>query len=296
MGHTEPVYLLDCGLTASQRALLAPHVTLIRAPSETPPYLLKTVAPLRHPAEVTVLLDVDMVVTRPLMGLFEKAHRGRVVAFENKEQRFVPEWGELLDLGTARRQPYLSSGLVLLGGSLGQEVLRLWDERQRAVDFELTFWRNNVRGYPFLYGDQDVLNAVLATRVGSDRLVILDNRLAANPPYRGLRVVDRGTLRCAYRDGSEPYVLHQHVLKPWLHEQYHGAYSRLLSRLLVGPDIPVKVPEPEIPLRMRNGRRARAARARLNLRRGFGWHVGDPLRQWIRTQLEPPRRRAWKQP
>ena len=65
-GHSDPVYVLDCGLDPDQRDLLAPHATLVPAPSEAPPWLLKTVAPLRHPAEVMVLIDADMIVTRPL--------------------------------------------------------------------------------------------------------------------------------------------------------------------------------------------------------------------------------------
>ena len=34
--------MLDCGLTPQQRELLAPHATLVPAPSDAPPYLLKT--------------------------------------------------------------------------------------------------------------------------------------------------------------------------------------------------------------------------------------------------------------
>jgi hypothetical protein len=45
-GHTEPIYLLDCGLEPAHRALLEPHVTVVDAPRVEPPYLLRTVAPL----------------------------------------------------------------------------------------------------------------------------------------------------------------------------------------------------------------------------------------------------------
>src|SRR6266571_6317155 len=72
LGHREPVYVLDCGLTAHQRELLTPHITLVAAPSDAPPWLLKTVAPLRHPADVMVLIDADIVVTRPLSELIER--------------------------------------------------------------------------------------------------------------------------------------------------------------------------------------------------------------------------------
>jgi hypothetical protein len=115
VGHTEPVFLLDCGMSERQRELLAPHVSLVSGKRDAPPWLLKTVAPLAHPAEVMALIDVDMIVTRPLTELIEQASRGGVVAFRNDKERFVPEWGDILDLGTAQRRPYISSGLAFLG-------------------------------------------------------------------------------------------------------------------------------------------------------------------------------------
>ncbi len=136
-GHTEPIFVLDCGLRADQRELLAPHATIVPAPPDRPPHLLKSVAPLAHPAEVMVLIDADMIVTRPLGELMERARSGEVVAFENNMDRFVPEWGELLDLGPIHRGPYVSSGLVFLGGDHGREVIRLLDDRVGSAEFDL---------------------------------------------------------------------------------------------------------------------------------------------------------------
>jgi hypothetical protein len=294
IGHTEPIYLLDCGLDREQRELLGSHVTLVPAPPLPPdaePFLLKPVAPLAHPAEVMVLIDADMIVTRPLTDLVDRASDGRVVAFRNNTDRFVPEWGELLGLGQAERRPYLSSGLVLLERSLGTRLLRLMDEHRGSVDFERTFWRGNDREYPFLYADQDLLNAILATTVEPDRILALEHRLAATPPFRGLRLRDARTLRCAYGDGSEPYVVHQYVRKPWLERTYHGIYSRLLARLLLGPDVAVKVPTEQVPLRMRDGLHARVERARVNVIDFLRWRYGDRVPQPIAPRVEAVRRR-----
>ena len=272
-GHREPIFVLDCGLSAEQRSLLEPEVTLVPAPDGIPPWLAKTVAPLAHPAEVMVLIDADMIATRPLTELIEAASGGAVVAFENDRPRFVPEWGELLELGPIRPRPYVSSGLVCFGGEEGMEVLRLLDDRQSRVDFELTFARRAVPDYPFLYPEQDVLNAILSSRVEGERLVVLENRLAANPPFEGLRLLDADAVRCAYRDGAEPYVLHHFHRKPWLEPMYHGVYSRLLARLLLGPRIGLRVPEDHVPLRMRDGALARVQRARAD--------VADVLRRKV---------------
>ncbi len=43
-GHTEPIFLLDCGLTPAQRRMLAREATIVAGEPDTPPYLLKTVA------------------------------------------------------------------------------------------------------------------------------------------------------------------------------------------------------------------------------------------------------------
>jgi hypothetical protein len=75
------VFIYDCGLTPEQRELLAPHATIVPASSDSPPWLLKAGAPLSHPAEVMVLLDADMVVTRTLREPIEKARQGYVVAW-----------------------------------------------------------------------------------------------------------------------------------------------------------------------------------------------------------------------
>jgi hypothetical protein len=275
IGHTEPIFLLDCGLRPEQRDLVAPQVTVVPAPGDTQPHLFKTVAPLKHPAEVMVLIDADMIATRPMDDLIKRASHGAVIAVENNVDRFVPEWGELLDLGQVRRQPYVSSGLVFLSGPVGEQVLRLMDDRQHRVEFDFTFWRGNVRDYPFLYGDQDVLNAILATRVEPDRMIPLEARLAPVPPFRGLVVTNEAAIRCAYGDGVEPYVVHQYLPpKPWLEPVYDGIYSRLLRRSLTGPDVAVRVPRRALPLRMRRGALASAERRRVNVREQLRWRLG----------------------
>jgi hypothetical protein len=284
LGHREPIYLLDLGLSEEQRGLLAPEVSFVEAPADAQPWLLKTVAPLAHPAEVMVLIDADMIVTRPLTELIERAGEGKVVAFENDMDRFVPEWGELLELGELRRQPYLCSALVAMGPPLGEQVLRLLDDRQRRIDFERTFFAENVAEYPLLYLDQDVLNAILASRVEPDRLVSLDYRLSPVTPFEGLEVIDVDTLSCKHVDGTEPYLLH-HLLpaKPWLRPMHDGAYSQLLKRLLVGTDLAVRVPDRMIPLRMREGPLAYVERKRVDAVVKLRWHVGIALhRIWTR--------------
>ena len=268
-GHAEPIYLLDCGLSATQRELLAAEVTLVESPTDASPHVLKAVAPLAHPAEVAVLIDTDMIATRPLGPIVERAAAGEVVAVRNDVERWFPEWGELLDLGEATPRPYVSSGLVGLGGELGREVVELLSSRADRVDFERTFWRRNEPDYPFLYADQCVLNGILSTRVPAERLVALPRSAAPTPPFDGLRIADPERLRVRARDGSEPYVLHHFHRKPWLVRMRSNVYSRLLARLLLGDDVPIRVPAEDVPLRMRPGAAARADRLATDLVMAF---------------------------
>ena len=266
VGHGEPIFLLDCGLTEEQRALLDGEVRLVDGPTDAAPHTLKTIAPLRHPAETRVLIDTDMIATRSLGGLISRAGEGHVVGGSAEMERFCPEWGRLLDLGPLQPQPYLSTGLVAVGGELGAEVLRLVDERRDRVDFEQTFWRRNVADYPLLHADQDLINAAICASAKPGDVVVFDPRLSPAPPFDGLGLVDERTLRCAYADGTEPYVVHHWLTKPWLERTHEGIYSRLLRRLLTADDVPVSVPKRLVPRRFRRGPAAWTERRLIDLR------------------------------
>jgi hypothetical protein len=291
VGHREPIIVLDCGLDTAQRERLAAEATLLDGPTGAPPWLLKTLAPRRTRAKVAVLIDADMIATRSLTPLIEGAADNRVVAFENHRDRWCAQWGELLDLGPLRRRRYVSSGLVALGGEQGAEVLELLHDRQGRVDIELGLYGRKVAGYPLIYPEQDVLNAILMRRTEPERVIRLANRLAPNPPFRGLRLTDAATLRCAYRDGTEPYVVHHFMRKPWLEPTYRSVYSRLLSRLLRGDDVPIAVEPDEVPVWLREGAAGRAARARATAREALRWHFGQVLPDSIGNRIEAARRR-----
>lgn len=269
LGHDEPLLLLDCGLTPEQRALLEPHVRLVHGPPATHPALLKSWCPLAHPTEVMVLLDADIIVTRSLADLIEEARAGRLVVFQDDLGRFHPDWGELLGLGPLPRRPYVNSGHVVVPRALSHDVLGELQHALARLDLADALPRGGPprtlsRSDPFFYTDQDALNAVLAARVATDRIVTLDSRLAPFPPFRGL-TSDAMTLACRYEDGTAPYLLHHVGPKPWLSATLDSVYERLLRRLLLGSDVAVRVPEHLLPLRLRTGALARADRTRAHV-------------------------------
>lgn len=260
-GHTEPVFVLDCGMEPRQRSALARHATVLPAPDDAPPSLQKFVAPLAHPAATMVLVDADVIVTRSLGELIDVAAAGSVVAFRNDVHRHFAEWGELLGLGEVRPGPYVTTGFLALAEGTARELLALVAERQGTVDADRTWLGGGTRETdPLYFHDQDVFNAVLHSRIAPDRVLALEARLAPIPPFDGVELLDERSLRCAYRDGSRPYLLHHAASKPWLVPMRANVYSRLLTRLLLADDVPLRLDPAELPVRLRTGAAARARR------------------------------------
>jgi hypothetical protein len=287
-GHFDPIRVLDCGMDPEQRDQLASQATILPAPSDAPPSMLKLVAPQALPADVMFLLDADIIVTRPLDDLITEAARGRLVAFENESSRFFPQWGEMLGLGPVRRGRYVMSSAIGLDRQLGRQILPLVEAKQLEVDTDRT-WLAGSRdeAAPFFYADQDVLNAVIAARLGTDRVFALDSRLAAVPPFEGLRIVDARAARCAYPDGSEPYLLHHYFRKPWLVRMRSNVYSRLLTRLLLANDVALRLDPAAVPPRLRTGPAAALVRAAVDV------VVGGPAALRRRLAGRPRVIEAW---
>ena len=230
-----------------------------------------------------VLIDTDMIVTRPLDELIERGGGGQGGRVRERHRRHVPRVGRGARARPAsRRQPYVElRASSRIGGELGApRSCALLAERQSAIDFERTYWRERrITDYPLLYADQDVLNAILAARVGAERL-----RRARPAPRaaarrsRACEVAD-ARQRCAAptRDGIEPS------------SSTTGSPSRGSSRPTTASTRGCcgacwsattsrsGSPSDEIPLRFRGGLRACAERTRINARERLRYHVREPL-------------------
>ena len=265
VGHYEPIIVGDCGLASDQRRCLDGHVTLVDVATSQVPHHVKTVAPLAHPSDVMVLIDADIVVTRSLNDLIEIARLGKAVAFADQvAHRFDPRWGELLELGPLPQRTYVNAGLVIVPRSIGIALLEEVEAGCARVDIDRTIVRHGRASDPFYYVDQDVLNAVLASRPLT-QLDVLEHALAPFPPFPGVFLTDETPVSCAYADGRRPFALHHVLRKPWLEPTRWSAYSRLLSRVLLAPDAAIVLPEDMLPRQFRHG-----ALAWLERRRGDG--------------------------
>jgi hypothetical protein len=296
-GHDEPILLFDAGLTAEQRDSLAPHVTLLPAPTGTPTVFLWPLGPLEHPARVAILLDADIIVVGSLTEPIELARAGRLVGFVNNEpnhDRFFPEWSATLGLGPLRRRPYLNAGQLFVPESLNRRVLQVWNDGLAKLDVQRTWLQKGTLFEPFYFGDQDVLNAIVAAELAPEEVVTLEHRLAPHPPFPGLRLVDTDALLCRYPDGVRPFVLHHVLAKPWLKATQTNVYSLLLPRLLLAPDVALRLEPDQLPLRLREGWLAHADRSRANVQAFVYFHARRQLGRFgIRTRI---RRRlaAWR--
>jgi hypothetical protein len=264
-GHSEPFVVLDCGMTRDQRAALGPHATIVEAPGEEPPSTLKLVAPSLEPSDVMVLLDADVIVTGSLAGAISAAGGGRVVAFSNDVDRHFASWSELLDLPEVRCARYLTSSAIVAGGDPGRRLLDAMAERLPRVDRTRTWVAQGDPDDPLFFLDQDVFNAVAQSLLAPDEVEALPARLAPIPPFAGVRLLDADSLCCAYRDGVQPLLLHHASHKPWLVRMRSNVYSRLLTRLLLAPDVTLRLDPAALPLRLRTGAAARLDRALTDL-------------------------------
>lgn len=296
VGHDEPIFIVDTGLTPEQRRTLSDHVTLIPAPRGEASVLLTPFGPSIRPAEVNVLIDADIIVTQPLTEFIEAARAGRIVAFiepEPTHDRWFQEWASRLDLPRLRQQPYLNAGQLFVPDSLGRRLYPLWNEAQRKVNLQETRYGKARLSDPFYFADQDVLNAVLAAHFEVEELMIAEHRLAPHYPFPGLDLVDATRLACRYADGTGPFLLHHILAKPWLKATRTTIYSVLLRRLLMASDVVLQPKPSQLPLRLRRGLCAAADRRRAHVQALIYAHSRRQLgRLGVRTRIAGRRRRS----
>jgi hypothetical protein len=288
-GNSATLFVADAGLTPAQRKRLEPHAVLVEIEEHRSPHLMKWAAPLIHPAEVSVLLDVDMIVTRSLDPLVAAARQRPLVFADPLWHRFDERWGSLLGLGALRRGTYFNAGAIALPAQRAAELLPLVAAGQTQIDTG-EMWINGGRSdQPFYFGDQDVWNAVFSARLPQDELLVFEQRLAVHPPFPRLRLYDDETLDCRYPDGAVPFFLHHVGRKPWLEQTRPNIYSRLLTRLLVGDDLTLRLDRSELPWRLRGRATGEAGRAYATTAaslKGMRGHLG--IRRRLARRVSQP--------
>jgi len=268
LGHHEPISVLDLGLTDAQRAALAPECDFVPVPPGPPrhAWLLEPVASLARPAEVVVYLDADIIVTRPLHDLIERARLGKVVVFpDTQADRWFAEWRELFELTQPpRRQVYVNAGFLAVSTRRFPVLLPRW-----AHACELIIGRPTVKDdpeamdSPIGLSSQDALNALLMSEVPTGAI---DLQPAGAEVHRRqlplVQVRDVRTLECSFEGNPTTLLHHWGAPKPWDHAARGymvNAYSTCLRRLLVEQDVAVRINPREVPHWLRPGLWGRVA-------------------------------------
>ena len=204
--------------------------------------------------------------------------------------RWFDEWGELLGLGEMRRGPYLTSSALFMDRATAEELLPLVARAPGAASTSSAPGSAPApRADPLYFLDQDVINAVapLAARAGAGRASTTRGSRRSRPSP-GVRLADADALRCRYGDGAEPFLLHHASRKPWLVRMRANVYSRLLTRLLLGDDVALRL-DPERAAAAASRRRRGDGAARLATDVGIGARgVRAP------EALPAPDPRAWR--
>ena len=279
-GNDVELVILDIGLSANQRERLAPHARLVEPSAEVreAPLLMKPFPHTLDPQGTVVVIDSDMMVTRPLDPVLELAERGKVCMFadiEDQRDRFIPEWREAFGLAAPlRRRRYMNAGFIAHSRRHWPDLLRRYWELCSRIPRDRTLVSGADYDQPFWGGDQDAINALLMSEVDSDAVVELPQAEGPSPELmHDVRVLDERTLRCEL-NGHLPYLLHYWGgPKPWQPRAWmrvtRDAYVRLLPRVLLAPDAPVRMRRDELPLWLRPGPAGRVTLALLStLNRG----------------------------
>jgi len=267
LGHAQRIVIADCGFTPSQREILEPHATLVplsRADVKNPqqykafPYLVR-------PKGTVVIVDSDIVVTDSIDDILASARAGKIAVFPDpEERRWFAQWQDIFGLSTPpRRQTYVNSGFVTFSIAHFPTLLERWWHACERIFPNPTIREGAARDQPTSQSDQDALNALLMSEIPSERIAFLaQDRMVFRWDFERVRVLDETTLRCEFA-GTRTTALHAVAgPKPWQQAargeaSSRNAYVRLLRRVLVGGNVPVRVPASDVPLWLRPGVRAR---------------------------------------
>jgi hypothetical protein len=264
-GHAGEIAFLDVGLTGEQRTLLEQAATIheeARASGWTSVFI-KPILGLLHPDRTVVLLDNDIVLTGSLDPLVEAAGRGEIAVFADTDPtRWFPEWQELFSLRQPlRRSRYASGSCVALSTARWHRLLERGYELGHSIaearaKRPFLLHKREVDSDPVGFNEQDVLNALLMSEVPESAVRYWPHALTPNwAERREVRLVDAQSLRCEFAGNETLYLHFTGQPKPWqqngwLRLRFH-AFNRLLTRVLVGDDVTLRLRPEQLPAWLR---------------------------------------------
>jgi hypothetical protein len=263
-GNSGRIVVLDLGLSPAQRERLGGEVELASMPDdvENVAVLCKPFPALLDLTGTVVVIDGDMIVTRSLDPILERAAAGDVCLFSDipaQRDRWFAEWEQAFGLANPpRRQPYVNAGFLAYSADRWPDLMSRWWEACTKVPEGAGMGQGGTYDQPFWAADQDALNALLMSEIPEESVVGLPEEEGPSAELLPkVTVLDERTLSCEL-DGYSPYLLHYWGSpKPWERKAWMrvapDAYVRLLSRVLLGLDAPVPMAPGELPPWLRPG-------------------------------------------
>ena len=268
-GGRERIIVLDAGLTERQRGILALECEVREPPLSKSGVFVVFFKAATHLLGLTgtiVLIDSDVIVTRPFSPILEQAAAGKICVVgsqANPNRRFPAQWASALGIEREfRTQGYVGAGLIAFDIDRWTPFMRRWLDLcarvppERAdMPFELP--GEVVPANPFAFPEQDVLNALLMSEVPEESILDLGLEASPGPPHNdSVRVIDRTRLKCMIGD-EEPFLLHYwNHPKAWLPDARphlaFDAYVDLMARLLTADDLPLRLARADVPIWLRD--------------------------------------------
>jgi hypothetical protein len=262
-GHEQKIVVLDCGLTPKQRDLLSPHCTLFQMPKElaTNPTQFKAFPYLLQPQGTVVIIDSDILVVRSLQGLIDTGKQGNICVFPDLGiNRYCQQWHEFFALSSPpRKQTYVNAGFIAFSTNYWPNLLERWWQACERTFAHTTISEGASHTSPCAAGDQDALNAILASEYPTEALALQSKYEEIGGRFlREVQIVNLQTLACKYCQNDITMLHSNGSPKPWEAKTVRSlvrrfAYVKLLRRLLTGTDVPIKVPTEDLPMVYRPG-------------------------------------------
>jgi hypothetical protein len=278
-GHRGPIVVVDTGLTRAQRSRLSGQCQLVMQPNVpvANPTYLKMAGPRAQPADLTVIIDSDMLVTGSLDSVFEKARLGMVCAYADPEdRRWFPDWESLLGVSPLRHQTYVNAGFVVFATKSWPGLVdRWWDLcLQNAARPTIA---EGAPDAPLSQADQDVLNALLMSEIPATAICVLPEEEHGGTPRiirNEVEVTNLRTMACCRNTHQVPLLHWCSEAKPWdprvKREMHNHAYAQLLVRATIWKDVPVQLSSSDLPYWLRGDV---LSRARVSFWRSIAWAV-----------------------
>ena len=270
-GHTGEIAFLDVGLNEGQRAFLEQEATVHDGliGSGWLSVFAKPMLGLVNPDRIVVILDNDLVITGSLEPLVRAAEEGAIAVFSQPDStRWFAEWEQLFSLQQPlRRGPYVNGGCVALSTGRWRGFLSRWYEVGESVaaaraSRSFLLRQQEVVSDPVGYNEQDTLNALLMSEVPESALRVWAHDLTPFWEERhDVRIIDSRSLRCDARGQALLFLHSTGQPKPWQPRGWlklrFRAFNRLLTRVLVGEDAPLRLRPEQIPPWLQPGLRGR---------------------------------------